>query len=199
MKTLIVVVLICGISGMVRAAELDQKQYLRTVRQLLQSGEMDRWRGQMPMHDKNGIMQYLRQFDAWSELAADGRHYQWVETEYVVVAEFKEKLRAVQTEAFPKLRFALADVLTQELKGVTVKAGGNDYKNIRLTNKDFQDMDLVRAIHSGLGALLLELRFTQVEFMLDHEDITANFRLIGVADNVIVLWDADYRQYSIIN
>lgn len=187
--------LLCGFCAGTAMAD-DRRDYLNQLNDVMQT----RPAAEILQADSvEEITAWLDRFDQWAWLVNQSTRYALTVDEYKTVTAFKDYVKSVQSGAFPTLRQAAGPALQKELKNIKVSVGGEDLRRLRFTTINFRDTEVARELSAYLGKLPLRLHFTLVEFMLDHEDISTVQKLRPPQDTDIVVWDPEFKQYSLHN
>ena len=187
--------LLCGGAGSA-LAEDGAGEYLALLNAEMAKPAMQ---GQAPMDDLGQVKAALDVIDSWPRLLNQASRYQFTVEEYNTVITFKEQARAAQAKLFPMLRQAAGYALQTEMPKYKVSLKGDNFERVWFTSTAFRDMNLTQEILEKYGVLLKRLRFSQADFMLDHEDVSTLSRFQPPQDTDIVLWDEGFGRYSLFN
>ena len=186
--------LVCGLLNGAAYAD-DRRAYLNELNAIMQTAYAEI----APAADVAQITARLDTFDRWAWLVNQSTRHALTVDEYKTVTDFKAYVKEVQAREFPVLRQAAGPAWQRELKNIKVSVKGEEFRQARFTTPNFKDIEVARELSEYLGKLPLRLHFTQVEYMLDHEDLSTMQRLNPPKDTDITAWDDDYRQYSLHN
>lgn len=188
------ILLIC-FTGMAWA-DNDTAAYLNRLKSEMAAPAMQ---GQLPMDNLAQIEAALDTMDSWAKLLNQASRHEFTVEEYATVTAFKEQVRVAQGKLFPMLRQASAFAMQNAMPKYKVTTKDEGAVKIWFTSPLFKDMDATREVLETYGLLFKRLRLAQIDFMLDHEDVSTLSRFKPPQDTDIVLWSDDYSRYSLFN
>jgi hypothetical protein len=105
-------------------------------------------------------------FGAWAKIIHDAGQYDLSEAEKARVNQFRQRISAIQARELPRMRAAWARLVRDAMweHDVTVTAGGDGYRTLRLTSVVVASNGNIAEIQRTLHDQLQLLRFKRIEY-----------------------------------
>lgn len=150
-------------------ADNDVEAYLNQLKHEMSAPAMQ---GRLPMDNLAQIEAALDTMDSWARLLNQASRHEFTVDEYTTVTAFKDQIRVAQGQLFPMLRQASAFAMQSAMPKYKVTTKDEGAVKIWFTSPLFKEMDATREVLETYGLLFKRLRFVQIDFMLDHEDVS---------------------------
>lgn len=159
-----------GIVCMANSVSFGDNALIAELKQELESGRMDEWRGSKPLNSMNDIKHYLSTFWQWQDKIDKGESYKGLfKDEKAILRAYKKEVGSIRAEALPGLKRAYVQFVVDDLglsnDEIKVSLKNSGQTAIRFTSlSKWSDPDFAARLVRSQYNIWANLGFERIEF-----------------------------------